>query len=106
MDADYVPCSGNFGIFGGLLSLFDCTVKGIRRREDAFNAIGAGFLTGGCLAARGGFRAMRNNAIGCAIFIAVMEGAGIGFQRVMVGSTRLEAPPLANQDAGGATVIT
>ena len=32
---------------------FDCAVKGYRQKEDPWNAIISGFLTGGCLAARG-----------------------------------------------------
>ncbi len=29
---------GNFGVWGGLFSSFDCAVKGVRRREDPYNA--------------------------------------------------------------------
>ena len=29
---------GNFGVWGGLFSTFDCTVKGIRKKEDPWNA--------------------------------------------------------------------
>ena len=43
---------GNFGIWGGMLSTFDCAVTGWRQKEDMWNGISAGFLTGGCLAAR------------------------------------------------------
>lgn len=43
---------GNFGIWGGLFSSFDCAVKGYRQKEDPWNAIIAGFFTGGTLAAR------------------------------------------------------
>jgi hypothetical protein len=43
---------GNFGVFGGMFSTFDCAVKGYRQKEDAWNSIISGFLTGGCLAAR------------------------------------------------------
>ena len=38
---------------------FDCAVKGYRQKEDAWNAITAGFLTGGCLAVRGKMPASR-----------------------------------------------
>ena len=37
---------------GGMFSTFDCAVKGYRQKEDAWNAIISGFMTGGCLAAR------------------------------------------------------
>jgi import inner membrane translocase subunit TIM17 len=50
-------------------------------------------MLGGSLAVRGGARAMRNGAIGCAILLAVIEGVGIGFQRMMAENTRLEPPP-------------
>lgn len=50
----------------------------------------AGFCTGGALAIRGGFKAARNSAIMCGIFLAVIEGVGIGFQRMMAGNTKLE----------------
>ncbi|OJT06966.1 Mitochondrial import inner membrane translocase subunit tim17 [Trametes pubescens] len=43
---------GNFGVWGGMFSTFDCAVKGWRQKEDMWNAIISGFLTGGCLAAR------------------------------------------------------
>jgi hypothetical protein len=50
----------------------------------------AGFFTGGSLAIRGGIKAARNGAIMCAIFLAVIEGVGIGFQRMMAEQTRLD----------------
>ena len=50
----------------------------------------AGFFTGGSLAIRGGFKAARNGAIGCAVLLAVIEGVGIGFQRMFAASTKLE----------------
>ncbi|OTA22033.1 Mitochondrial import inner membrane translocase subunit tim17 [Hortaea werneckii EXF-2000] len=84
---------GNFGVWGGMFSTFDCAVKGIRKKEDPWNAIIAGFFTGGALAVRGGPKAIRNGAIGCAILLAVIEGVGIGFQRMMAENTRLELPP-------------
>ncbi|EQB43983.1 Mitochondrial import inner membrane translocase subunit tim17 [Colletotrichum siamense] len=68
---------GNFGVWGGLFST---------------NAIIAGFFTGGSLAIRGGYKAARNGAIGCAVLLAVIEGVGIGFQKMFAGSTKLEMP--------------
>lgn len=56
---------------------------------DAFAVI-AGFFTGGALAVRGGMKAARNSAIGCACLLAVIEGVGIGFQRMMAENTRLD----------------
>jgi hypothetical protein len=42
------------------------------------------------LAIRGGLKAARNGAIMCGIFLAVIEGVGIGFQRMMADQTRLD----------------
>lgn len=50
----------------------------------------AGFITGGCLAIRGGRRAALNSAIACGCLLAVIEGVGIGFQRMMADNTKLE----------------
>ena len=51
---------------------------------------------------RGGVRASRNNAIGCAVLLAVIEGVGIGFQRLMADNTKLEAPmPAPPPGSGG-----
>lgn len=69
-------------------------MKGVRKKEDPWNAIIAGFFTGGALAVRGGPKAIRNGAIGCAILLAVIEGVGIGFQRMMAENTKLEPPAL------------
>lgn len=57
-------------------------------------------MTGGSLAIRGGFKAARNSAIGCAVLLAVIEGVGIGFQRMMAENTRLDVPPLTKQEDG------
>lgn len=46
---------GNFGVWGGMFSTFDCAIKGWRQKEDAWNAIISGFMTGGCLALRSAY---------------------------------------------------
>ena len=65
----------------------------------------AGFFTGGALAIRGGAKAARNSAIGCACLLAVIEGVGIGFQRMMAENTRLDVPlpPQPPPSEGGKT---
>lgn len=55
-----------------------------------FTIVIAGFFTGGSLAIRGGYKAARNSAIMCAVFLGVIEGVGIGFQRMMADNTKLE----------------
>ncbi|GMM32588.1 protein transporter [Martiniozyma asiatica (nom. inval.)] len=89
---------GNFGVWGGLFSFYDCGIKAIRKREDAWNAIMAGFCVGGSLAIRGGKRHMLNSAITCAIFLGILEGVGMMFQRYMAWANKPVAMPLP--DAG------
>jgi mitochondrial import inner membrane translocase subunit TIM17 len=96
---------GNFGVWGGLFSTFDCAVKGVRRKEDPWNAIIAGFFTGGSLAIRGGYKAARNGAIGCAVLLAVIEGVGIGFQRMMAGTTKLEVSLMSPISSAAASMF-
>ena len=42
------------------------------------------------MAIRGGYKAARNSAIMCGVFLGVIEGVGIGFQRMMADNTRLD----------------
>jgi mitochondrial import inner membrane translocase subunit TIM17 len=75
---------GNFAVWGGLFSVFDCGLAHARGTEDPWNAILAGGLTGGVLAARSGPAAMgRNAAIGM-VLIALIEGLGLAFSKFMV----------------------
>ena len=54
---------GNFGVWGGMFSTFDCAIKGWRQKEDAWNAILSGFMTGGCLAARSEYHAFLGHIV-------------------------------------------
>ncbi|AAW45378.1 mitochondrial import inner membrane translocase subunit [Cryptococcus gattii Ru294] len=74
---------GNFGVWGGLFSTFDCAVKGYRQKEDPWNAIISGFLTGGSLALRSGPKSAFGSAVGCAILLGVFEGVGVVANRMM-----------------------
>ncbi|KAG2145990.1 Tim17/Tim22/Tim23/Pmp24 family-domain-containing protein [Suillus bovinus] len=83
---------GNFGVWGGMFSTFDCAVKGWRQKEDAWNAIISGFMTGGCLAARSGPKSALGSAIACGILLGVFEGVGVLLSRVFSEGTRPQLP--------------
>ncbi|KAG8797178.1 translocase of the inner membrane [Serendipita sp. 399] len=85
---------GNFGVWGGMFSTFDCAVKGYRQKEDAWNGILSGFMTGGCLALRSGPKATLSSAVACGILLSVFEGIGVLLNRTMGEANRPIAPSL------------
>ncbi|KAJ4468132.1 Tim17-domain-containing protein [Lentinula aciculospora] len=89
---------GNFGIWGGMFSTFDCAIKGIRQKEDAFNAIASGFLESGPRSALG-------SAVACGILLGVFEGVGVLLSRVFAEGQRPVAPlpaPMSSQSTSSA----
>lgn len=44
--------AGNFAVWGGLFSAIDCTLVYIRKKEDPWNSITSGALTGAVLSVR------------------------------------------------------
>ena len=68
---------GNFAVWGGLFSTFDCTLAAIRRKEDPWNSIMSGAITGGVLVARAGRAQMIKNAVIGGVLLALIEGLGI-----------------------------
>lgn len=79
---------GSFAVWGGLFSTFDCTLVALRRKEDPWNSIAAGALTGGFLQLRTGMRSAAKSAAFGGVLLAMIEGVGILL-------TRLTAPPPA-----------
>jgi len=57
----------NFGLIGAIFSGTECCIEGLRAKNDLWNGVAAGCLTGGTLAINGGPQAA---AIGCAGFAA------------------------------------
>lgn len=83
---------GNFGIWGTMFSTYDCTVKGIRQKEDYWNSIIAGFMTGGSLAIRAGPKTALGSGIMCGILLGCFEGVGALIQRFTAESHKPVAP--------------
>lgn len=46
-------------MWGGLFSTFDCTLVALRHKEDPWNSIAAGALTGGFLSLRTGMQQLQ-----------------------------------------------
>jgi mitochondrial import inner membrane translocase subunit TIM17 len=72
---------GQFSSWGGLFSCFDCSLVALRKKEDPFNSIAAGGITGALLSARAGASAAaKSGAIG-AVLLALIEGLSVLIQR-------------------------
>jgi mitochondrial import inner membrane translocase subunit TIM17 len=74
---------GQFAIWGGLFACCDCTLTAIRQKEDPWNSIASGAITGGILAARAGPRQMSQAAFIGGALLALIEGMGIMLSRMM-----------------------
>lgn len=79
---------GSFAVWGGLFSTFDCTLVALRKKEDPWNSIASGALTGGFLQLRTGMRSAAKSAAFGGVLLAMIEGVGILL-------TRMTAPPPA-----------
>lgn len=62
---------------GGLFSTIDCGLVQLRGKEDPWNSVTIGALTGAVLAARSGLLAMVGSAMMGRILLALIEGVGI-----------------------------
>jgi mitochondrial import inner membrane translocase subunit TIM17 len=78
---------GQFAVWGGLFAVSDCTLTAIRQKEDPWNSILSGAITGGVLAARAGPQQMASAAVVGGVLLALIEGMGIMFTKMM-------APPV------------
>lgn len=82
---------GNFAVWGGSFSAFDCSLQYIRQRDDHWNAIASGFLTGGVLAARGGWKAASRNAVVGGVLLGIIEGVAALIMRKTSQTPREQA---------------
>jgi import inner membrane translocase subunit TIM17 len=75
---------GSFAMWGGVFSSIDCLMIYYRQKDDPWNAVVSGFMTGGILAIRGGLSmAFKNAFIGGAILLLI-EGVSNIMQAVMM----------------------
>jgi import inner membrane translocase subunit TIM17 len=72
---------GSFAVWGGTFSLVDCTLVHLRKKEDPWNSIASGAITGGVLAIRNGKGAVIGSALIGGVLLAMIEGVGILFNR-------------------------
>lgn len=85
---------GSFAVWGGLFSVFDCSMVYVRQKEDPWNSIFAGAATGGFLQMRHGMRAASRSAAFGGVLLALIEGAGLMINRVLANMAQMPPPPL------------
>jgi len=68
---------GQFAVWGGTFSAVDCALVAVRKKQDPWNSIISGAVTGGVLSARAGFGPMAVSALLGGTLLAIMEGCGI-----------------------------
>lgn len=104
---------GNFAVWGGLFSVFDCTLTAVRHKEDPWNSIISGTLTGAALSMRGaaaaalrlgapassltrplvprpagGWKAAARNGVIGGVLLAFIEGLGVAINHWMAEAAR------------------
>ncbi|KAJ1296702.1 hypothetical protein BS78_01G322500 [Paspalum vaginatum] len=91
---------GSFAVWGGLFSTFDCAFVYARQKEDPWNSIAAGAATGGMLAMRQGLLASGRSALFGGALLALIEGAGIMLNHVLIAPQPLQEDLLQYPGAG------
>ncbi|KAI9217480.1 mitochondrial import inner membrane translocase subunit [Blastocladiella britannica] len=86
--------AGGFAVWGGMFNAFDCAFAGMRQKEDAWNSIMSGFVTGGVLSARAGLKASLLSATVGGTLLALIEGGSVLMSRSDAEMFRPQAPVL------------
>ncbi|KAL5111222.1 Mitochondrial import inner membrane translocase subunit Tim17-A [Taenia crassiceps] len=97
---------GAFAVWGGMFTAVDCTLVFVRKKEDPWNSITSGAITGAVLAVRHGPAAMAGQAVIGGIILAIIEGLGIMMSRfapMLMQQPEMtdEQPPLSEGGRGG-----
>mmetsp|Transcript_2110 Transcript_2110/g.3234 ORF Transcript_2110/g.3234 Transcript_2110/m.3234 type:complete len:242 (+) Transcript_2110:103-828(+) len=96
---------GQFAVWGGLFACCDCSLTAIRQKEDPWNSILSGGVTGGILAARAGPKAMASAAVIGGVLLALIEGMGIWMNNYFAAMPPGMEDPNAAIAAGGGGVM-
>ncbi|MEN2499717.1 MAG: Mitochondrial import inner membrane translocase subunit Tim17-B [Marteilia pararefringens] len=74
--------AGSFAIFGTLFAATECTLYGLRKKEDLANPIISGFVTSAALSCRSGLSSMMTNGMVGAMFLGVIELVAYKMNRI------------------------
>jgi import inner membrane translocase subunit TIM17 len=74
---------GNFAVWGGLFSTFDCAIAHATGKEGMVSAVASGAITGAVLAARSGKSAMIRSGVVGGVLLFLIEGVAHLMGRMM-----------------------
>jgi len=83
---------GQFAMWGVTFSSVDCTLAQMRKKEDAWNSIMSGGITGALLTWRLGKATMIGSAVVGAVLLGLIEGVGILITRFSAEQYRQQNP--------------
>lgn len=80
---------GNFGLWGGIFGATECLLIHYRQKDDPYNAIMGGFITGGILSIRGGASIAFKQALIGGVILTIIEGVQQIFMAVSIRNQHL-----------------
>jgi len=89
---------GAFAVWGLLFASGDCALAALRRKEDPWNSILSGAMTGAVLSARMGPRSMARNALVGGVLLALIEGLNIYITQKLSTTPSMEQGPLVRAE--------
>uniref|UniRef100_A0A5S6PZW5 Mitochondrial import inner membrane translocase subunit TIM17 n=1 Tax=Trichuris muris TaxID=70415 RepID=A0A5S6PZW5_TRIMR len=90
---------GQFAVWGGVFSAVDCTLAKLRKKEDPWNSIISGAMTGALVTVRNGVGTMIGSAIMGGVILAMIEGVGIFITRFTADQFRPINPSTIDPNA-------
>jgi len=85
---------GNFAVWGLTFSTTECCLVTLRGKEDSWNSIGSGAITGGVLSMRNGPQTMLVSAAIGGTLLALIEGIGLVISRASADQFKPVLPNL------------
>jgi hypothetical protein len=85
-------------MWGGCFSSVDCLMIWYRQKDDPWNAIVSGFITGGMLAVRGGANLAFKNAVMGGVILGLIEGISIVIQSVAMRRQHMMMEQMQKQE--------
>jgi hypothetical protein len=84
-----VSSGKNFAKVGAIFSGTECAIEGLRAKNDLYNGVAGGCITGGVLARNAGPQAVAVGCAGFAVFSAAIDAYMVSFALSLFGELEL-----------------